>query len=78
MSFYHHARTFCGKPEPLNSIQYSDVFVTYHDGFNMHTGQPNPESITNENISGKRISDNIKQHYNFPALNGSKNVEPMD
>ena len=24
----------------------------------MHTGQPNPQSITNEKISGKRVSNN--------------------
>ena len=33
------AQTFCGKPEPLFSIQYEDIFVTYLDGFDMNTGQ---------------------------------------
>ena len=49
---FPNAQTFCGKPEPLYSTtQYSDLFVTYTDGFNMHTGQPNPLSIINEYIS---------------------------
>ena len=51
------ANTFCGKPEPLYSTQYSDLFVTYTEGFNMHTGQPNPTSIINEYISGKIVLD---------------------
>ena len=41
------AQTFCGKPDFLYSTQYSDLFVTYTDGFNMHTGQPNPQSMIN-------------------------------
>ena len=49
------AQTFCGKPDPLYSTQYSDLFVTYTDGFNMHTGQPNPHSIIDEYISGKLV-----------------------
>ena len=28
----------CGKPEPLFSTQYDDIFVTYLDGFDMNTG----------------------------------------
>ena len=36
-------QTFCGKPCLLYSTQYSDLFVTYTDGFNMHTGQPKPQ-----------------------------------
>ena len=47
------AQTFCGKPEPLYSTQNSDIFVTYTEGFNMHTGQPNPSSMINKYISGK-------------------------
>ena len=50
---FPNAQTFCGKPDPLYSTQYSDLFVTYTDGFNMHTGQPNPQSMINEYISGK-------------------------
>ena len=36
---FPNAHTFCGKPEQLYSTQYSDLFVTYIEGFNMHTGQ---------------------------------------
>ena len=45
---YPTAQTFCGKPDPLYSTQYSDLFVAYTDGFNMHTGQPNPHSMVDE------------------------------
>ena len=31
------AQTFCGKPDPFYSTQYSDLFATYTDRFNMHT-----------------------------------------
>ena len=39
---YPIAQTFCGKPEPLYSTQYEDIFVTYLDGFDMNNGQPRP------------------------------------
>ena len=39
---FPNAQTLCGKPDPLNATtHYSDLFGTYTDGFNMHTGQPN-------------------------------------
>ena len=49
------AQTFCCKPDPLYSTQYSDLFVTYTDGFNMHTGQPNPHPMIDEYTSGKIV-----------------------
>ena len=52
---YPTAQKFCRKPDPLYSTQYSDLFVTYTDGFNMHTGQPNPHSMIDECISGKIV-----------------------
>ena len=33
---------FCNKPTPLYTTQYPDLFITYNEGFNMHTGKPNP------------------------------------
>ena len=39
------AQTFCGKSDPLYSTQYSELFFTYTEGFNMHTGQSNPSSM---------------------------------
>ena len=65
---YPTAHTFCGKPDPLYSTQYSDLFVTYTDGFNMHTGQPNPHSMIDENISGKIVLDTSNNKFIFPAL----------
>ena len=54
---FPHAQTFCSKPEPLYATQYSDLFVTYTNGFNIQTGQPNPHSVINEYVSGKLILD---------------------
>ena len=39
----------------------------------MHTGQPNPQSIINENISGKIVLDSSSNKFIFPALNVSNN-----
>ena len=73
LSIYPTAQTFCGKPDPLYSTQYSDFFVTYTDGFNRHTGQPNPQFMITEYISGKIVLDNSKNKFIFPALNVSSN-----
>ena len=73
-----NAHTFCGKPEPLYSTQYSDLFVTYTEGFNMHLGQPNPTSILNEYISGKIVLNNSNNKHIFPALNVSINFATID
>ena len=75
---YPTAQTFCGKPDPLYSTQYSDLFVTYTDGFNMHTGQPNPHSMVDEFISGKIVLDNSNNEFVFPALNVSNNFATID
>ena len=72
------AQTFCGKPEPLYSTQYSELFVTYTEGFNMHTGQPNPTSIINEYISSKIVLNNSNNKYVFAALNVSNNFATID
>ena len=50
---YPIAQTFCGKPDPLYSTQYEDIFVTYLDGFDMNTGQPRPHSMIDQGISGQ-------------------------
>ena len=75
---YPTAQTFCGKPDPLSSTQYSDLFVTYTDGFNMHTGQPNPHSMIDEYISGKIVLDTSDNIFLFPALNVSSNFATID
>ena len=72
------AQTFCGKPDPLYSTQYSDLFVTYTDGFNMHTGQPNPHSMIDEYTSGKIVLDTSNNKIIFPALNVSNNFATID
>ena len=75
---FPHTQTFCGKPEPLYTTQYSDLFVAYQEGFNMHTGQPNPQSIINEYISVKILLDSTTKHYVIPALNVSNNFATID
>ena len=75
---FPHTQAFCGKPEPLYTTQYSDLFVTSQEGFNMHTGQPNPQPIINEHISGKIVLDSKTKHYVFPALNVFNNVTIID
>ena len=75
---FANAQTFCGKPGHLYSTQNSDLLVTYTNGFNMHTGQPNPQSILNEYISGKIVLDNSNNKIIFPALNVSNNFATID
>ena len=70
-------KLFCGKPDPHFSTQYSDLFVTYTDGFNMHTGQPNPLSMIDDYISGKIVLDTSINKFIFPALNVSNTLLPL-
>ena len=72
------AQTFCGKSDPLYSTKYSDLSVTYTDGFNMHTGQPNPHFMIDEYISGKIVLDTSDNKFIFPALNVSNNSATID
>ena len=44
----------------------------------MQRGQPNPQSITNEHITGKIVLDSTTKHYVFPALNVSNNFSTID
>ena len=75
---YPIAQTFCGKPEPLYSTQYEDIFVTYLDGFDMNNGQPTPHSIIDQKISGKIQFDTSNQKHLLPALNVSNNFATLD
>ena len=43
----------------------------------MHTGQPNPQSMINENISGKFVLDD-SDIIIFPALNVSNTFDTID
>ena len=72
------AQIICGKPDPLHSTPHSDLFVIYTDGFNMHTGQPNPYSMIDEHISGKIVLDTPNNKFIFPALNVSNNFATID
>ena len=75
---YPIAQTFCGKPEPLYSTQYDDIFVTYSDGFDMNNGQPRPHSIIDQKISGKIQFDTSNKKYISPALNVLNNFAILD
>ena len=72
------AQTFCGKPEPLFSTQYEDIFVTYLDGFDMNTGLPKPHSTIDQTVSGNIKYDDSNKRYIFPALNISNNFATLD
>ena len=75
---YPIAQTFCGKPEPLSSTQYEDIFVTYIDGFDMNNGRPRRHSILDQKLSGKIQFDTSNKKYIFPALNISNNFATLD
>ena len=75
---FTNAQSFCGKTDPLFCTQYSDLFVTFTDGFNMHTGQLNPQSMIIEYISGKIGLDNSNNKFIFPALKFSDNFAIID
>ena len=78
IELFHHTQSFCGKPEPLFPTQSSDLFVTYQEGFNMHTVKPNPQPIIIEYISCKLVLDYTTKHYVFLALNVSNNFATND
>ena len=78
LSRFPNAQTFCGKPDPLYSTQYYDLFVSYTNGFNMHTGQPNLQSMISDYISGKIVLDNSNNKLIFQALNVSINFATID
>ena len=44
----------------------------------MHTGQPNPQSMINECISGKIVFENSNNKFIFPALNVSNIFATID
>ena len=44
----------------------------------MHTGQPNPHSMTDEYNSSKIVLDNSNNKFVFPALNFSNNFATID
>ena len=72
-----NAQPFCGKPQLLFSTQYSELSVTYTDGFNMHTGQPYPQSIFNEYVSSKIVLKTSNKIM-FRALKVSNNFATID
>ena len=74
-------KMFCDKPTPL----YTTQFITYKEGFNMHTGKPNPlqlpqneqyNQLTTQLISRKLIHTQDK--FPFFALNSSNNFATID
>ena len=67
-----------GKPDPLYATQYSDLFVTYTEGFNMLTGRPNPQSIIDEYISDKIKLNSENNEYVSTAINISKSFATID
>ena len=71
---------FCNIPTRLYTTQYPDLFITYEEGFNMHTGKQNhlqlPQNgqynqLTTQLISGK--FNHTQDKFLFPALNSCNN-----
>ena len=78
-------KMFCNKLTPLYTTQYPDLFITYKEGFNMHTGKRNPlhllqieqyNQLTTPLISGKLIHTQDK--LLFPALSSSNNFATIN
>ena len=44
----------------------------------MHTGQPNPQSVIIDFISGKIVLNNSDNKFMFPAINVSINFAKID
>ena len=44
----------------------------------MHTGEPNPQSMINEYISGEIVSNNSNTKFIFPGLSVSNNFATVD
>ena len=75
---YLIAQTFCGKPDPLYSTQYEEIFVTYLAGFDMNTGQPRPHSMIDQRTGGQMQYGNTNKKYVLPVLNKSNNFATLD
>ena len=82
---YPESKMFCNKPTPLWTTHYFDLFVTYEEGFNMHTGKFNPlqlledeqyTKLSTQLIFGKLVHTQNKIF--FPALNSSNNFATID
>ena len=66
------------KPEPLYRTQYSDLFVTFTNDFNMQQDYQILIHVLNKYISGKLVLDPHKNYYVFPAQNVSNNFATID
>ena len=78
-------KMFCNKSTPFNTTQYSDLFITYKEEFNMHTGKLNPlqlpedeqyDKLSTQLISGKLVHNQNK--LSFRALNSSNNFATIE
>ena len=54
------SKRFCKKPILLQTTKYPDLFITYKERFNMHTGQRNPLHLSGEEHYG-RLSTQFSQ-----------------
>ena len=55
-------KMFCNKPTPLYTTQYPDLFITYKEGFNTHTGKRNPLQLPED-----EQNDKLSTHMSLPA-----------
>ena len=80
LKFSQKTKSFCNNPTPLYTTQKLDLFITYKEDFNMHTGKRNPlqlpgdeqyNKLTTKLVSGKLIHTQDK--FLFQALNSFNN-----
>ena len=73
---FPESEMFRNKPTPLYTTQYPDLFITYKEGFNKHTGKSNPLRLLEDEqytilstqlISGKLVHTQ-KNSFTCPKL----------
>ena len=76
---------FRNKPTPFYTTQKRDLFLTYEEGFNMHTGKRNPLQLPEDEqytrLSVHSISSILIHTQNkllLPALNSTDNFAIFD
>ena len=78
LNSFHTLKYFVANLNHLYTTQNSDLFVTFQEDLKTHTGQPNPQSIMNEYITGKIVLYSTTKHYVFPAIYVSNHFATID
>ena len=54
--YWLETKMFCNKPTLLFNTKNPDLFITYEEGFNIHSGKRNPLRFP-ENVQFDRLSN---------------------